>query len=197
MIIIREFHTAHKKTNYKRMKTALLIVDVQNDYFKGGAMPLDDAFEACKNIRFILERFRDKNLPVIYIRHLSSRPGATFFIPGTSGSEIHPLLQPLPEEVVVEKHYPNSFRQTNLLTVLQDLKITDLVVCGMMTHMCVDATVRAAKDLGFDCTVISDACATRALSIQGKNVSSVDVQTAFLSAFEYFYATVLNTQQYL
>lgn len=179
------------------MQTALLIIDVQNDYFEGGTMPLDGAFEACKRIRLILEHFRDKGLPVVYIRHLSSRPGATFFIPGTPGSEIHPLLQPLPGETVIEKHYPNSFRQTTLLTVLQDLKVTNLIVCGMMTHMCVDATVRAAKDFGFDCTVISDACATRTLSIQGKNVSSVDVQTAFLSAFEYFYATVLTTQQYL
>ena len=179
------------------MKTALLLIDIQNDYFKGGAMPLIGADEACRNARLLLEKFRSEKLPVIFIRHLSTRPGSAFFIPDTPGAEITPLLQPIESERVIDKHYPNSFRQTSLLSVLQDMKITNLVICGMMTHMCVDATVRAAKDLGFDSTVISDACATRDLSVQGKNVAAQDVQNAFLAAFEYFYAEVLTTRQYL
>jgi nicotinamidase-related amidase len=67
----------------------------------------------------------------------------------------------------------------------------------MMTHLCVDATTRAAKDFGFTCVVIGDACATKDLEIQGKNVSASESQKSFLAALNYFYSTVKNTQEYL
>ncbi len=119
-------------------------------------------------------------------------PGSTFFIPGTLGAEIHDNVAPATGEKVIEKNFPNSFRDTDLLDYLRSEGITDLVVCGMMTQMCVDATVRAAKDFGFSCTVIGDACATKDLEIGGRTVSAADVQTAFLAALNYFYATVKN-----
>ena len=72
-----------------------------------------------------------------------------------------------------------------------------LVIVGMMTHMCVDATTRAAKDLGFTCTVIGDACATKDLFIHDQSVKAKDVQNAFLAALSYFYATVVTTEEYL
>jgi nicotinamidase-related amidase len=145
-----------------------------------------------------LEDFRARELPVIHIRHLSTRPpGSTFFIPGTRGAEIHENVAPVAGEKVIEKNFPNSFRDTDLLNHLRSEGITDLVVCGMMTHMCVDATLRAAKDFGFSCTLIGDACATRQLEIGGNTVAAVDVQTAFLAALNYFYATVVNIDEYL
>ena len=100
-------------------------------------------------------------------------------------------------EKVIEKNFPNSFRDTDLLDYLHSEGITDLVVCGMMTQMCVDATVRAAKDFGFSCTLIGDACATKDLEIGGKTVSAADVQAAFLAAMNYFYATISGTEEYL
>jgi nicotinamidase-related amidase len=63
--------------------------------------------------------------------------------------------------------------------------------------MCVDATTRAAKDLGFACVVIGDACATKDLEIQGKKVTAIEVQKSFLAALNYFYSTVRDTQEYL
>lgn len=179
------------------MNKAVLIIDIQNDYFDGGAMELVDSIKAAENARLVLDYFRLQNLPVIHVQHLSNRPGAVFFLPDTTGAAIHRLVQPLDDEKVIIKHYPNSFIKTELLEYLQDNRITDLVIMGMMTHMCVDATTRAAKDYGFNCTVISDACATKDLEINGIKVIAADVQTAFMSALSYFYSTVDTAKHYI
>lgn len=180
-----------------KMKKALLIIDIQKDYFEEGANPLTGSLEASLNAKKILEQFRKENQPVVHIQHLATRPGSTFFVPGTNGAEIHPNVAPLPAEKVVIKHYPNSFHETDLLSYLHSNGITELVICGMMTHMCVDATVRAAKDYGFNCTLIGDACATRALSISGKTIQAQEVHNAFLAALAYFYSTVTTVEDYL
>lgn len=176
---------------------ALLIIDIQNDYFDGGANPLVGSLAASENASRLLQRFRQDGLPVIHIQHLSTRPGSTFFIPGTVGAEIHHHVAPVSGEAVISKHYPNSFRDTGLLEHLQSHNISELVICGMMTHMCVDATTRAAKDYGFDCTVIGDACATKDLTALDSQVSAAGAQTAFLAGLSYFYATVQNSADYL
>lgn len=179
------------------MSKALLIVDVQNDYFENGAMELVGTQPASENVKLLLAKFRAENLPVIHVHHLGVGPDATFFLPGTEGAEIHPNVKPLAGEKVIMKYYPNSFRETDLLEHLHGLNINNLVVVGMMTHMCIDATTRAARDFGFECTVIGDACATRDLEVSGAHVKAAEVQTAFLAALAFFYANVQTTQQYL
>lgn len=175
---------------------ALIIIDIQNDYFTGGNMPLVGSDEAVINAKSVLEQFRKEGLPVIHIQHISDRPGATFFVPGTQGVEIHSEVAPLSSEKVITKHFPNSFRETELQAYLKEQGISDLVICGMMTSMCVDATTRAATDFGYNCTVIGDACAAPNLEINGKVVDGENVHNAFLAALNYFYATVVNAQDY-
>jgi nicotinamidase-related amidase len=179
------------------MKTSLLLIDIQNDYFDGGTMTLVNADKASENAKLILENFRKLSLPVIHIRHIATKPDATFFLPDTYGSEIYKNVLPIKNEKVIIKHYPNSFRETELLEFLKETGITDLVICGMMTHMCVDATVRAAKDLGFNCTLIGDACATKELEFNGEKVKAIDVHNAFLAALKSSYATTISTNDYL
>ncbi|MDD4821690.1 MAG: cysteine hydrolase family protein [Bacteroidales bacterium] len=179
------------------MKTALLSIDIQNDYFENGTMSLVDAAQASRNARLILDKFRADNQSIVHIQHIATRPTATFFLPDTWGAEIHDTVKPLEGEKVIVKHYPNSFRETELFDYLSGQQITDLVICGMMTHMCVDATVRAAKDLGFNVILIGDACSTKSLEIQGQTVAADDVQKSFLAALNYFYSTVMTTQTYL
>ena len=179
------------------MNTALLIIDVQNDYFEGGAMSLVGTDKASENIKSLLQKFRTAHQPVVYIQHIATRPDATFFVPNTIGAEIHANVKPLDDEKVIIKHYPNSFRETDLPEHLKSLDITNLVICGMMTHMCIDATTRAAKDLGFNCTLIADACATKNLEINGTIVTAENVQNSFLAALNYFYSTVTNTNEYI
>ena len=179
------------------MKAAFLTIDIQNDYFEKGTMPLVEAAQASNNARLILDKFRADNLPIVHIQHIATKPTATFFLPNTWGAEIHDTVKPLEGEKVIVKHTPNSFRETELFAYLSGEQITDLVVCGMMTHMCVDATVRAAKDLGFNVILIGDACSTKNLEILGQTVTADEVQKSFLAALNYFYSTVVTTKDYL
>lgn len=178
------------------MKKALLVIDIQNDYFENGAMELVGALEASEKAQAILTQFRNKKLPIIHIQHIGIAATATFFKPNTSGAEIHTNVRPLEDEKTIIKFFPNSFRETDLNAYLQGHGIAHLTIVGMMTHMCIDATVRAAKDLGYTSTLIEDACATRALEINGKKVAAEDVQTAFLAALSPFYATIQSSTEH-
>jgi nicotinamidase-related amidase len=179
------------------MNTSLLIIDIQNDYFTNGTNPLVGSFEASIKAKQLLNKFRNDNKLVVHIQHIATRPTTTFFLPNTVGAEIHENVKPLENEKVIIKHYPNSFRETELLEFLKINNITDLVICGMMTHMCIDATTRAAKDLGFNCTLIADACATKDLEINNEKVAAKDVHNSFMAALSYFYTSVLTLEQFL
>ena len=172
------------------MTTALLIVDIQNDYFPGGAMENVGATEAAKQAALLLEAFRRKSLPVIHVQHISTRPGATFFRPNTPGVEIHESVQPRPGEPLFQKHFPSAFRETALLEHLRKGRISGLAIVGMMTHMCIDTTTRAGADLGFSCMLAHDACATRALAFKGVEVPAESVQAAYLAALNGLFARV-------
>jgi len=172
---------------------ALIVIDIQNDYFPGGRMELEGSDAAAANAARAIKAFRDRKLPVIHVRHLSTRPGATFFLPGTKGADIHDAVKPRADETVIEKNFPNSFRNTSLQTVLGDTK--ELVVAGMMTHMCVDASVRHAADLGYKITLLADACATRTQTFGGESVPARQVHAAFLAALNGFYAKVIPTHE--
>jgi len=172
------------------MSTALVVVDIQNDYFPGGAMELVGSVEAAIVANSIQKDFRKNGLPVIHVQHVATSPNATFFLPNTSGVEIHESVKPLENEKVIVKHFPNSFRETELLKTLNDLNVTKLTIIGMMTHMCIDSTVRAANDLGFSVTVYENACATTNLTLRDHTSKAADVQVAFLSALDGSFATV-------
>ncbi len=171
---------------------ALLLIDIQNDYFPGGRMELEGSEEAGQVAGTLLAAFRERGLPVFHVRHISSRPDAGFFLPETEGSLTHRSVEPLEGEPIVIKHFPNSFRETSLLGQLRERNITELVIAGMMTHMCVDTTVRAACDLGFACTLAHDACAGRALSFGGRTVSARDAHTAYMAALNRIFARVVD-----
>ena len=111
----------------------------------------------------------------------------------TEGVEIHESVAPLEGETVISKEHPNSFRETELESELRNAGIDELVVCGMMTSMCVDATVRAAVDLGFETTVVHDACATCELDFDGAAIPAASVHAAFLAALADGYAAVVST----
>lgn len=179
------------------MRTALLIIDIQNDYFPGGSMELVGPIEAGARAQRALALFRERSWPVVHVRHVAVEPEATFFRPDTPGAEIHPCVSPLPGESIIEKHFPNAFRETPLLEHLRGHDVTRLVIVGMMTHMCIDTSVRAAADLGFECLLAHDACATLAQSFGGVTVSAENVQVAFLAALDGTFAEVLSVDELL
>ena len=179
------------------MTTALVLIDLQNDYFPGGKMELEGSLPASLRAREVLNFFREKGLPVVHIQHLAARPGATFFLPDTEGVRIHQHVEPRAGEAVFQKNFPNSFRNTPLLDHLREKQVRKIVICGMMTHMCVDATVRAAFDHGLEVAVIHDACASRALAFGGQTIPAAQVHGAFLAALGFIYAKVVSAAEFL
>lgn len=180
------------------MSTALIIVDIQNDYFPKGNMELNNPEKAAANAAKVLEWFRKNNKEnIFHVQHIAADPALGFFISDTLGAEIHETVQPLENESIIIKHFPNSFLKTELASKLKEKGITKVVVVGMMTHMCIDATVRAAVDLGFETTLIEDACATRDLSYEGKVVPAEQVHYAFVSALNGMYCAVESTEDFL
>jgi nicotinamidase-related amidase len=177
------------------MTRALVIVDIQNDYFPGGKNPLDRPEAAVEKARELLDAFRASGEPLVHIQHVWDAPDAAFMVPGTEGVEIHDAVRPDDGETVIQKANPNSFLDTPLERHLRDQGVDTVVVCGMMTSMCVDATVRAAVDLGFETTVVHDACATMPLEFGGRSVPAPDVHAAFIAALGDGYATVASADE--
>ncbi len=179
------------------MNTALVMLEFQNDYFPNGRISLDKSLEACSKAESVLLAAREKKLPIIHIQHIATHPDATFLLPCTKGAEFYSTVQPIKNETTIKKHYPNSFKDTALLNHLIKNQINHLVICGMMTQMAVDATVRAAYDLGFSCTVLHDACAARQLEFNHNMISAQHVHYAFLAALQPMYATVMSSDDFL
>lgn len=163
-------YSANSREPGVEIKTALLIVDIQNFYFPGEQPGLVNVIPASIKAKEILEIFREKQQLVVHIRHKSAR-----------GFEIHKNAEPLPGEKVITKEEVNSFQKTDLLEYLTSHKISRLVIIGMQTQMCVEAAVRGGHDYGFECVVISDACATRDVKFNDRTVKAEDVQTTILA----------------
>jgi nicotinamidase-related amidase len=176
------------------MKTALLVIDIQNDYFPGGKYPLVNPLEAAQKAYTILQCFREQGGHHVHIQHISKEPDATFFISGDRGTDIHDSVAHFEGEPIVYKHEINSFLNTDLLELLRGWEIERVVVTGMMTHMCVDATARAASDLGFQVIIAEDACATRDLQYGDTTIPAEQVHKAFLAALK-SYGRVMKSEQ--
>lgn len=176
------------------MARGLLVIDIQRDYFPGGACPLVDPEAATAAAREVLDVFRAAGDPVVHLRHVWDSPDATFMRPGTPGQEIHPLVAPADGEPVIDKTEPNGFLGTDLAEVLERLGVDHLHVAGMMSSMCVDATVRAAADLGQNVTVVHDACAAPDLEFDGVSVPGALVHAAFMAALADGYADVVDSK---
>jgi nicotinamidase-related amidase len=173
----------------------LVIIDIQRDYFPGGAHPLVEPEAAAAAASRVLAGFRDSGEPVVHLKHVWDEPEATFMRPGTDGVEIHPTVAPAADEPVIEKGEPNGFLDTGLEGELRSRRIDELVVLGMMSNMCVDATTRAAADLGFAVTVVHDACAASDLEFDGTSVPGAEVHAAFMASLADGYAEVLAADE--
>ena len=163
------------------LPTALLLIDIQEFYFPGGRLPLENPEAASEKAALVLKLFRDQKLPVIHIQHFG-------------GSPIHANVAPLPGEKVITKKEANAFDGTDLLETLKSLHVKRLVLCGMQTHMCLEAATRAAFDYGYSCIVVQDAWATRALKWGDRTVTAADVQASTLASLDRFYAKISKAE---
>ena len=166
-------------------KTALILIDIQNFYYPGGATELSQPKEAGLNAQKLLYYFRETNQLVIHIRH-NYEPGG----------EIHQDVKPIEGEKVISKDEVNSFKGTDLLEYLKENKITNIVLAGMQTHMCLEAATRAAHDFDFNCTVVADACTTRDLNFGDKIIKAEDVHYSTLATLRN-YANITTMLEFL
>jgi nicotinamidase-related amidase len=190
-VIVPAMAVALPQAARPQVDQALVIIDIQNFYFEGGLLPLTGSVEAAGQARKVLERFRELHLPIVHVRHLpkNTAEGEQY--------QIRAEVKPLAGEKVIIKHYANSFRETDLLDWLRQHAIKRLVIVGMQTQMCVEATARAAADLGFDVTVVSDACATHPLEFGTTKVPAAQVHAVALATLKGTYATVVTTDELL
>ena len=178
------------------MADALVVIDIQNEYFAGGAITLPHAASAASCAAEGIGAARAAGTQVIHVRH--EEPGSDqYFVPGTRGAETHPSVAPSDTEPVVVKNHPNSFLETDLADVLRGLGADRVAFCGMMTSMCVDATVRAAADQGLEAVLIDDACAAPDLEHRGKRVPADAVHAAFCGALADGIATLVSTHDFV
>jgi nicotinamidase-related amidase len=166
-------------------KKALLLIDIQDFYFPGGKSALVEPEKAAVNAAKLLEYFRNKKMLVIHVRH-NAEPGG----------KINDIVKPLPGEKIFSKSTVNCFTGTDLLSFLKTNKTDTLVICGMQTHMCVEAATRAAADLGFKCILVHDACATRDLTFGNKVIKAEDVHYSVLATLK-SYAKVESAEEFL
>jgi nicotinamidase-related amidase len=176
---------------------AILVVDLQNDYFPTGKLPLVGIEAAADNAARAITVARRSGVEVIHIRHEFTGLDAPFFVLGSHGAEIHVSVRPVEGELVIVKNHANSFRETELKGLLDAKGIAEVLIVGAMSHMCIDATTRAAADFGYTATVLHDACATRNLEFGEHTIPAPEVHAAFMAALASSYATVLPTCAYL
>ncbi|MPN46995.1 Peroxyureidoacrylate/ureidoacrylate amidohydrolase RutB [bioreactor metagenome] len=179
------------------MKVGLILVDIQNDYFNGGKYELVKPEQAAIQAKKILTFFREHNWPIYHVRHISVNPEAIFFIKGTTGTDFYKDCNPLEGEEIIIKHRPDSFLGTSLKYKLEDKGINTLVLCGMMTHMCIDTTVRSASNYGYSVELLEDACTTRDLVWGGITVPAEYVQYAYMAALDGTFAKVQKTDEWI
>lgn len=178
-------------------KLGLIVIDLQNEYLPTGKLPLSGIKAATDNAAKVLADARAKDIPVFHIRHEFASADAPVFVPGSDGVEIQPAVAPLGDEPVIVKNHINAFRETDLQQQLEAQGVQEVVIVGAMSHMCVDACVRAAVDMGYPTTVLHDACATLDLEFNGVSVPAAQVHAAMMAAFEFGYGTVKSTDEYL
>jgi nicotinamidase-related amidase len=174
------------------IEAALVVIDAQREYVDG-ALPLPGVKAALAEIGDLVARARALRTPVIHIVH----QGRGLFEPGSAGAAIAAVADPAPGEPVLAKKLPNAFASTDLADRLTAMKRSSIVIVGFMTHMCVEATARAAIDLGFTATVVASATATRDLPdpITGAVVTADEVHRNALAALADRFATVVSTSE--
>ncbi|WP_299280276.1 cysteine hydrolase family protein [uncultured Tateyamaria sp.] len=177
-------------------KSALILIDLQNDYFPDFPEPkmaLPNTNPATDNAAALLADARAKGAPLFHIRHVMASDAAPFFHPGTEGADTHPKVAPLDGEPIIGKTRPSAFYGTDLEARLRDQGITDVTLCGAMSQMCVNGTARAASGMGFNVTVVEDACAAANVAYNGVDVLAEQVHAAIMAPLSSSFGSVVAT----
>ncbi len=176
------------------MKPALLVIDVQNEYFAPhGQWVLPDGEKALPHIQALLSAARDALIPIVHITHEELDLDSPIFRAGSHAVDMHPAIEVRSGEKLIKKHFPGSFTQTPLEAYLRQHNIDTVIVSGFMTQMCCDTTTRQADERGLATLFASDATAARDLTLNGQTVSHRIIHETTLAVMTQF-ATVMTTE---
>ncbi|WP_196590853.1 isochorismatase family protein [Pectinatus frisingensis] len=172
----------------------LILIDIQNMYFAKGAYRLHEPEKTAKKAAIILKKFRNDHKPIIHIKHMfniSENPNGDYLL------EFNEAVMPQKDEVILTKNYPNAFFKTDLKNVLDGLQATNLVIIGMMSHMCIDTTVRAAQNYNYKIIVVDDACTTMDLKWKGEKIAAKIIHNSIMASLNGVFADVVTATDYL
>lgn len=179
-------------------KTAVIVIDFQNEYFPGGRMVIPDGASALQNTRRLIQAADAKGIRVIHVQHVLPA-GAPLFAEGGKTVQFHPDMQPRAGDTVVQKDNVSVFAGASAAVMdkaLKDAGIDTLIVTGLMTHACVSGAARdaAAAPRGYRVIVSSDATATRDLELAtGATINHKTLHAASLATLEDTYGDVMTT----
>ncbi|MDQ6919153.1 MAG: cysteine hydrolase [Candidatus Dormibacteraeota bacterium] len=179
------------------MKRALLVIDVQNEYFSGGAMPITHPPDSLKRITDAMDGAAEKGIPIVVVQHASENPEATSFRKGTPGWRLKGEVEVRKRAAVIEKTLPGSFTGTNLEAWLKENGVDTLVICGYMSQMCCDTTARQAVHLGYKVEFLSDATGTLDFSNEAGTVKAEELHRATLVTQQHRFSKVQNVEAWI
>ncbi|MDB4733721.1 cysteine hydrolase [Planctomicrobium sp.] len=177
------------------MNRALLVIDVQNEYFTG-ALPITHPAGHLKQILTAMDAAAGK-MPIIIVQHHFSDPDKPFFQKGTPGWELHSEIQVRPHDLLIEKTLPGSFTGTRLEEWLRVNNIDTVTIAGYMSHMCCDTTARQAVHLGFTVEFLRDATGTLDLSNEAGKVTAEELHRSILCAQQMMLSEVLDVPTWI
>jgi len=178
------------------MKRALLVIDVQNEYFTG-KLPVSYPENSFQNILKVIDFSNQKDIPVILIQHAKIDKDAVTFKKGTHEFEIHDEVLKRNYNKIIEKNLPGSFTGTELKSWIKENGIETVTICGYMTQMCCDTTARQAMQLGFNVEFLSDATGTLGISNYAGEISDEELHKAILVTQAMIFSKVLTTDEWI
>lgn len=178
------------------MKRALLVIDVQNEYFTG-KLPISYPLGSLEQITRAINAANETDIPVVLIQHCAPQPDSATFRRASKEWELHPAVAQQPHAVLFEKELPGSFTGTQLEAWLREHDIDTVVIGGYMTQMCCDTTARQALHLGFGVEFLSDATGTLAFKNSAGEVSAEELHRAILVTQQLRFSEVLSTEQWI
>jgi nicotinamidase-related amidase len=178
------------------MKQALLVIDVQNEYFTG-KLPISYPQGSFENILKAMDWAHASHVPVVVIQHTSLAPEAPTFRQGTPGWELHEEIRRRHADSIIGKHMPGSFTGTGLDDWLKKNDISTVTVAGYMSQMCCDTTARQAFHRGYAVNFLSDATGTLSVSNAAGSISDADLHRAVLVTQQMRFSRVMKTGEWI
>ncbi|MBP2653472.1 MAG: sttH [Firmicutes bacterium] len=178
------------------MKRALLVIDVQNEYFTG-KMPVTYPDGSFDKILKAVDAAKQNDIAVILIRHGAVQKDAAAFVKGSKEWDIHEKLLRKKHLCIIDKNLPGSFTDTHLEDLLREMGIDTIVICGYMTQMCCDTTARQAVHLGFSVEFLSDATGTLDVANSAGKITAEELHKAILVTQAMRFSKVISTDEWI